>query len=96
MTSPTDHVLQMVQEYGALIRQECGFRALCSDNDPLGSAQHRENAGHARDRQAEYYAEIRSVLVSLTTPEPPEPDPIVMPPTVAARITNVLKGLRHV
>lgn len=96
MTS-RDHILQLIDEYGGLIRQETQFLALCRHGDNITATQHKANAERARELQRTYYTEIVAALGDMTVePEPPEPDPIVMPPTVAAGITNALKGLRHV
>lgn len=53
------HVLHLICEYGALIRQEMQFTQLAGANkyDP-----NLRNADHARDLQATYYAEIRAHL----------------------------------
>lgn len=53
------HILGLVCEYGALIRQEMQFTHLAGANkyDP-----NLANAEHASDLQATYYAEIRDYL----------------------------------
>lgn len=91
MTAHANHVLQMVREYGGLIRQECQFHALGRSGDPIAAAQHKINADNDRRLQATYYAAIADALDDWR----PEPDPIVMPPTVTDRIANALKGIRR-
>lgn len=58
-----DHLLQLICEYGGLIRQECDFRHAAGDTR---YGAHIENAKHARDLQGTYYAEIRSILKGFT------------------------------
>jgi hypothetical protein len=57
------HVLNLVVEYGGLVRQEAQFEHLAGD-DQFGA--HRENAKHARAMQATYYVQIQDLLTKGT------------------------------
>lgn len=72
------HILNLVTEYGAAIRQQGQYAAL-ADKFPANRGGHERDAEQAQAMSRTYYAEIEA---NLTT---------VMPADVTTRILNALK-----